>query len=66
MIDSAHFVKSTPKSFHRIFSAFCRYITDVLTMCMKEFDAETIFFKKFTGPLTLIAIIRRLHIVNNG
>ena len=40
------------KSFHWIFLAFCRYVTDILKMCMKEFDAETMFFKKLTGPLT--------------
>ena len=58
MVDSAHFVKSTPlraftESFQKkIFSAFCRYVTDILKMCLKEFDAETIFFKKLTWPLT--------------
>ena len=51
MVDSAYFVKSTPlraffPSFQhiRIFSAPCRYVTDMLKMCMKKFDAEKIFF----------------------
>ena len=43
MVDSAHFVKSTPLR---------AFVTDILKMCMKEFDAEKIFFKKLTGPLT--------------
>ena len=45
MVDSAYFVKSTPlKSFHCIFSTLCRYVTDILKICMKKFDAEKIFF----------------------
>ena len=31
------------QSFHRIFSAFGIYITDILKMCMKKFDAKKIF-----------------------
>ena len=52
MVDSAHFVKSTPLSFHWIFSAFYRYVTDILKMYMKKFDAEKVFFDKLTGFLT--------------
>ena len=26
-----------------------RYVTDILKMCMKKFNAEKIFFDKFTG-----------------
>ena len=25
----------------------CRYVTDILKMCMKKFSAEKIFFDKF-------------------
>ena len=32
-------------------STLCRYITDILKMCMKKFDAEKIFFDKLTGFL---------------
>ena len=52
MVDRAYFVKSTPKSFHWIFSALFRYITDIIKMCMKKFDGEKIFFDKLTGFLT--------------
>ena len=30
-------------------------ITDILKMCMKEFDAEKNVFKKLTGQFTTIA-----------
>ena len=30
----------------------CRYVTDILKMCMKTFDAEKVFFDKLTGLLT--------------
>ena len=30
----------------------CRYVTDILKMCMKKFDAENIFFDKLTGLIT--------------
>ena len=30
----------------------CRYVTDILKMCMKKFDAEKIFFDKVTVFLT--------------
>ena len=37
---SVYFVKSTPlKSFQRIISVLCKYVTGVLQMCMKKFDA---------------------------
>ena len=29
-----------------------RYVTNILKMCMKKFDAEKIFFDKLTGFLT--------------
>ena len=39
MVNSAYFVKSTPlRAFTGSF--LCRYITDILKMCMKKFDAE--------------------------
>ena len=46
MTDSTYFVKSTH------LRAFTETVTDILKMCMKEFDAEKVFFKKLTGPLT--------------
>ena len=53
MVDSAHFVKSTPlRPFTGSFQHFADYVTDILKMCMREFDVEKIFFKKLTGPLT--------------
>ena len=37
---SAYFVKSTPfKSFQCIISVLCKYVTGVLQMCMKKFEA---------------------------
>ena len=64
MTDSTYFVKSTSlKSFHWIFSTLCRYVTDILKMCMKKFDAEKIFFDKLTG---FLAVFRQLHLVNYG
>ena len=57
MVDSAHFVKSTPlRAFTGSFQHFedvlqRRYIADILKMCMKKFDAEKIFFDKLTGFL---------------
>ena len=29
-----------------------RYVTDILKMCMKKFNAENIIFDKFTGFLS--------------
>ena len=54
MFDRADFVKSTPHraKIHWIFSALCKYVTDIMKMCMKKFDAEKIFFDKLTGFLT--------------
>ena len=52
MTDSTYIVKSTPHSFHWIFSTLCRYVTGVLKMCMKKFDAEKIFLDKLTWFLT--------------
>ena len=50
MVDSAYFVKSTPlRAFIRSFSILCRYVTDILKMCMTKFDDEKIFFDKLTG-----------------
>ena len=49
-----YFVKSTysSESFHWIISALCRYVADILKMCMKKFDAEKIFFDKVTAFLS--------------
>ena len=54
MTDSEYLVKSTPlRAFIGSFQHFqCRYVTDILKMCMKKFDAEKIFFDKLTGFLT--------------
>ena len=30
----------------------CRYVTDILKMCMKKFGAENVFFDKLTMFLT--------------
>ena len=46
MLGRAYFVKSTP------LRALCRYVTDILKMCMKKFDVEKVFFDKLTGFLT--------------
>ena len=35
---------NSSESFHWIFSILCRYVKDILKMCMKKFDAEKIFF----------------------
>ena len=48
MTDRTYFVKSTPP---RAF-ILCRYVTDILKLCIKKFDAEKIFFDKLTGFLT--------------
>ena len=46
MTDSAYFVKSTPpRAFIRSFSTLCRYVTDILKMCIKKFDAG--FLEKY-------------------
>ena len=47
MTDSAYFVKSTPLgAFSVSFLIFCRHVTDIQKMCMKDFKAKKI--KKFT------------------
>ena len=50
MIDSAYFVKSTLLR-NQLFSEIllnpaivCIYVTDLLSMCMKKFDTEKVFF----------------------
>ena len=48
MVDSAYFVKSTILEL----SMLCRYVTDILKMCMKQYDVENIFFDKLTVFLT--------------
>ena len=48
MDDSAYFVKSTPltaftgsfQHFADMLQIYCRYVTDILKMCTKTFDAE--------------------------
>ena len=52
MVDSAHFVKSTPlRAYIGSFQRFADML-DILKICMKKFDAEKIFFDKLTGFLT--------------
>ena len=49
MTDSTYFVKSTPlRVFTGSFQHFVDYVTDILKMCMKRFDAEKIFFDRLT------------------
>ena len=49
MTDSTYFVQSTPlRAFIRSFQHW-GYVTDILKMCMKKFDAENILIDKFTG-----------------
>ena len=51
MVDGAYFVKSTSlRAFTESFQHL--YVTDILKMCMKKFDAEKVFFNKLTGLLT--------------
>ena len=55
MVDSAHFVKSTPlRACIGSFQRFQRFadMLDILKICMKKFDAEIVFFDKLTGFLT--------------
>ena len=50
MVGSAYFVKSTPpRAFSVFFSVLCRHVTDILKMCMKNYNAEKIIFDKFTA-----------------
>ena len=51
--DSAYFVKSTPlRAFECIALILCRYVTDILQMCMMNLSAEKNIFDKFTAFLT--------------
>ena len=55
MIDSAYLVKSfSLKAFTGSFQQFADlYVTDILKMCIKKFDAEKIFLdNRLTGFLT--------------
>ena len=54
MTDSVYFVKSTPPRAFLLdlFNDICRYVTDILKMCIKKFDTEKIFFDKLTRFLT--------------
>ena len=54
MVDSAYFVKPTAlRTFTESFQHFVDlYVTDILKICMKKFDAEKIFFDKLTEFLT--------------
>ena len=63
MGNSAYSVKSTHKSFQYIHLILGRYITDILEMCMKEFNAS--FFLQINSILDL-ANFRPIHILNNG
>ena len=36
-------------SLQRILLKLCRYVTDILKMCMKKFNEEKILFDKFTA-----------------
>ena len=43
MVDCAYFVKSTPLIYFLLsldLSARCRYVTDILKICIKKFDDE--------------------------
>ena len=52
MTDSTYFVKSTPlRTFTGSFQHFADMLV-ILRMCMKTFDAETVFFDKLMGFLT--------------
>ena len=54
MVDSAYFMKSTPlRAFTGSFQHFAdTYVTEILKMRMKKFDAEKLFFVKLTGFLS--------------
>ena len=50
MDDRAYVVKSSPlRAFTGSFLAHCRYVTDIMKMCMKKFDAEKIFLTNLQG-----------------
>ena len=53
MTDSTYFVKSTSlRAFTGSLPTLCRYVTDILKICMKKFDADKVFFDKLIGFLT--------------
>ena len=56
---------NSSKGFQYFFSVLCRHVTDILKMCMKNYDAEKIVFDKFTAFFNL-AIFRLLLTYNNG
>ena len=39
--------------FQYFFSVLCRHVTDILKMCMKNYNDEKIFFDKFTAFFNL-------------
>ena len=51
--------------FQYFFSVLCRHVTDIFKMCMKNYNAEKIFFDKFTAFFNL-AIFGLLLTYNNG
>ena len=63
MGNSAYFVKATPPIAFSIHLILGRYNTDILEMCMKEFNAN--FLLKINSILNL-ANFRPIHILNNG
>ena len=50
MVDSAS--SSSSDIFQCILSILCRYVADILKLCMKELDVEKMIFDKFTSFLT--------------
>ena len=50
-------INSSLRAFTANFSTLCRYITDILKMCMKKFDAEKIFFDKLNRVFKLAKIV---------
>ena len=56
------FWNHSSSSFSWIFPNLYTYFTDIVKMCMWEFDAERILYDKMTGFLT--AILRQLHLVD--
>ena len=47
MVDSAYFVKSIP--LRASTETFQHFVTDILKICMKKFDAEKIVFNNLIG-----------------
>ena len=64
MANSAYFVKLTPRAFSVSFFIHCKYVADILKMCMKKaINDDKIFFDKFTAFLNLnMAIFGLFHI----